>query len=198
MILGADDDAYVRNKNQLLVPEASYGVYRGGMRYVDPDTGEVLGYEAEDIGAGELIALESEVGTLHLKRTTQNVRVGDKLLTNESGRISSVFNPSNPDGVKPGRILRVFGSIASAAQYSVIVVNRGEVDGVKPGHTFALYRRGQVIKDTVSQESVALPSERAGLAMVFRTFSRVSYALILRSSVAIKVGDEIRPPISGD
>ncbi|MDI1301628.1 MAG: LysM peptidoglycan-binding domain-containing protein [bacterium] len=198
VILGADDDAYVRNKNQLLVPEASYGVYRGGMRYTDPDTGEVLGYEAEDIGAGELIALESEVGTLHLKRTTQNVRVGDKLLTNESGRISSVFHPSNPDGVKPGRILRVFGSIASAAQYSVIVVNRGEVDGVKPGHTFALYRRGQVIKDTVSQESVALPSERAGLAMVFRTFSRVSYALILRSRVAIKVGDEIRPPISGD
>lgn len=198
VILGADDTAYVRNKNKLLVPDASYGVYRGGMRYIDPDTGEVLGYEAEDIGAGELIALQAEVGTLHLKRTTKNVSVGDKLLVNESGRISSVFHPGNPDGVKPGRILRVFGSIASAAQYSVIVINRGEVDGVKSGHTFALYRRGAVIKDTVSQESVTLPSESAGLAMVFRTFSRVSYALVLRSNIAVKVGDDVRPPISGD
>lgn len=198
VILGADDSAYVRNKNKLLVLNAAYGVYRGGVRYIDPDTGEVLGYEAEDIGAGELTALQPEVGTLHLKRTGKNVSVGDKLLPNESGLISSIFHPSNPDGVKPGRILRVFGSIASAAQYSVVVINRGEVDSVKPGHTFALYRRGAVIKDAVRQESIALPSERAGLAMVFRTFPRVSYALILRSNMAVKVGDEVRLPISGD
>jgi hypothetical protein len=32
------------------------------------------------------------------------------LLPNESERISSVFYPSNPEGVKPGRILRIFDS----------------------------------------------------------------------------------------
>ena len=198
VVVGAGDNAYVRNKDKQLVPEGSYGVYRAGERYVDPDTNQVLGYEAEDIGSGKLIALDAEVGTLNLTRTTKNASVGDKLLPNESGRISSLFNPSNPDGVKPGRILRIFDSIGSGAQYSVIVINRGEVDAVKPGHTFALYRRGAVIRDQVKKDAVQLPSERAGLAMVFRTFSRVSYALILRSTVPIKVGDEVRPPISGD
>lgn len=198
VVAGAGDKIYVRNKNKLLVPDGSYGIYRAGVRYLDPDSGEVLGYEAEDIGSGKLVALEPEVGTLSVTRTTQDVRIGDKLLENESGRISSVFHPSNPDGVKAGRVLRVFGSIASAAQYSVIVLNRGEVDSVKPGHTFALYRRAGVVADDVTHDQVRLPSERAGLAMVFRTFSRVSYALVLRSSTPVKVGDEVRPPISGD
>ena len=159
VILGAGDSAYVRNKNKLLVLDSAYGVFRGGMRYTDPDTGEVLGYEAEDIGSGNLVALEPEVGTLQLKRSAKNVSVGDKLLVNESGRISSIFHPANPDGVKPGRIVRVFDSIGSAAQYSVIVINRGEIDGVKAGHAFALYRRGPVIRDTINQEAIScLPS----------------------------------------
>lgn len=198
VVTGAGDKLYARNKNKLLVPDASYGIYRAGQRYIDPVSGEVLGYEAEDIGFGDLTALQPEVGTLDVKRTTQEVRAGDKLLPNEAERISSIFYPSNPDGVRPGHIVRVFGSIASAAQFSVIVISRGDVDGVKPGHTFALYRKGEVITDRTTHEKIRLPSERAGLAMVFRTFSRVSYALILRSSTAIKNGDEVRPPISGD
>lgn len=195
---GAGDSMYVRNKNKLLESNGVYGIYRGGRAYIDPVTRDVLGYEGEDIGAGKLIALDREVGTLEVTRTTQEVRVEDKLLPNESQRISSIFYPSNPDSVKPGSILRIFDSIGSGAQHSVIVINRGELDGVKSGHTFALYKKGETIRDRVSNEYVKLPPERAGLAMVFRTFSRVSYALILRSTTTIKVGDEIKPPVSGD
>lgn len=195
---GAGDSIYVRNNNKLLESSGVYGIYRGGRAYIDPDTREVLGYEAEDIGAGKIVALEREVGTLEITRTTQEVRIEDKLLPNESERISSIFYPSNPDSVKPGRILRIFDSIGSGAQHSVIVINRGELDGVKSGHTFALYKRGEMVRDRVTNEYVKLPAERAGLAMVFRTFSRVSYALVLRSTTTVKVGDEIKPPVSGD
>jgi hypothetical protein len=198
VVAGAGDIIYVRDKNALLQPEGSYGVYRGGLTYVDPDTNEILGFEAEDIGAGSLSDLRTEVGTMKVTRTTQEIRVGDKLLENQSGPVAPIFHPSNPEGVKSGKILRVFGSIGSATQFSVIAVNRGTQDGVKPGHTFALYRRGELISDRVSQEDIRLPSERTGLAMVFRAFDRVSYALILNSTKVVKVGDEIRPPISAD
>lgn len=198
IVTGAGDSIYIRNKNNLLEDHGVYGIYRGGRAYVDPDTREVLGYEAEDIGAGKIVALDREVGTFDVTRTTQEVRIEDKLLPNESERISSVFHPSNPDNVKPGRILRIFDSIGSGAQHSVIVLNRGELDGVKSGHTFALYQRGETVRDRVTNEYVRLPAQRAGLAMVFRTFSKVSYALILRSSTTVKVGDEVKPPVSGD
>lgn len=198
IVAGAGDSIYVRNKNQLLESSGVYGIYRGGVAYIDPDTREVLGFEAEDVGAGKMVSLDREVGTVEVTRTTQEVRIEDKLLANESQRVSSIFYPSNPDNVKPGRILRIFDSIGSGAQHSVIVINRGELDGVKSGHTFAVYKHGETIRDRVSNEYVRLPAERVGLAMVFRTFSRVSYALVLRTSTAVKVGDEIRPPVSGD
>lgn len=198
IIGGTGDSIYVRNKNGLLESNGVYGVYRGGVAYIDPDTRSVLGYEAEDVGAGKLVALDREIGTLEVTRTTQEVRIEDKLLPNESQRISSIFHPSNPDNVKDGRILRIFDSIGSGAQHSVIVLNRGEMDGVKSGHTFAIYKRGETIRDRVSNEYVKLPAERAGMAMVFRTFAKVSYALVLRSTTTVKVGDEIKPPVSGD
>lgn len=195
---GAGDSIYARNRNKLLEPYGIYGIYRGGVAYIDPDTRDVLGYEAEDIGAGKLVALNNQIGTLEVTRTTQEVRIEDRLLQIESGRIPTIFHPSNPDNVKDGRILRIFDSIGSGAQHSVIVLNRGEKDGVQPGHTFAVHKRGEVVRDRVTNEYVTLPSERAGLAMVFRTFDRVSYALVLRSSTTIKVGDEVKPPVSGD
>lgn len=195
---GAGDTVYARDKNNLLREEGAYGIYRGGVTYVDPDTNEILGYEAEDIGAGELVGLATQVGSLKVRRTTQEVRIGDKLLENESGPVSAIFHPANPEGVKPGKILRVFGSIGSATQFNIVAVNRGTQDGVVPGHTFALYRKGELVFDRFTTESIRMPSERTGLAMVFRTFDRVSYALILSSTKVVKVGDEIRPPISAE
>ncbi|MDF3030961.1 MAG: LysM peptidoglycan-binding protein [Moraxellaceae bacterium] len=194
LVAGSGDRVFVRNKGGLLKAEGSYGVYRAGMTYVDPESGALLGYEAEDIGAGRLITLEPEVATLKVSRTTQEIRVGDKLLENEIGQIAALFHPSNPDGVAPGRILRIFDSISSASQNSVVVLNRGHVDGVKPGHTFAIYRKAVVVPDRVSNEAVKLPAERTGMAMVFRSFERVSYALVLSANSPVRMGDEVRAP----
>lgn len=198
VVAGAGDNVFVRNKNDLLRNDNAYGVYRAGVTYRDPDSGEPLGLEAEDIGAGQLVALEGQVGTLKVSRTNQEIRIGDKLLENESTQIASMFHPANPENVKAGKIIRIFGSLSSAMQYNVVVINRGKQDGVVPGHTFALWRAGAVIQDQVSTDKVRLPAEHSGLAMVFRTFDRVSYALILSATKALRIGDEVRPPISND
>ncbi len=196
IIGGAGEQMYARGPG--LAVGDSYGVYRRGRTYVDPDSGEVLGIEAQDIGGGTLTAVEGEVGTLDIARTTQEVRIEDKLLIAESMPVTPVFHPRNPDNVKPGRILQILNSLGSGGLNSIVVVNRGDRDGVQPGHTFAVYQRGGVVRDRAKDEMVRLPSERAGLAMVFRTFNKVSYAIILKAGTRISQGDEIRPPVSGD
>ena len=196
VITGQGDKVYIRGTDIPL--GESFGLYRKGLRYDDPDTKEFLGFEAEDIGSGTITAVEGDIATLEVSRTTQEVRIEDRLFANEARAVTPIFYPSNPENVKSGRIVRIMSSLGNGGLNSVIVLNRGERDGVKQGHTFALYQRGGLMRDRVKDGLVRLPSERAGLAMVFRTFNKVSYAIILRASTMISVGDEIRPPISGD
>ena len=42
--------------------------------------------------------------------------------------------------------------------------------------------------------SVKIPSERIGLVFVFRTFERISYALVLQSQGTVEVNDYVQTP----
>lgn len=196
IIAGAGDTVFARGN--IAEDNTTYGIYRPGARYDDPDTGEVLGYEAEDVGTGKVLSRENDVATIEITRMAQDVRIEDRLLPSEQRRVTAMFYPKSPDAVKPGKVIRIMGGVDNAAKYGVIVLNRGERDGVQQGHVFALYRKAQSVRDRVSNEVVKLPAEKEGLAMVFRTFAKVSYALILKSERPVKVGDDARPPRSGD
>ena len=76
----------------------------------------------------------------------------------------------------------------------VVVINRGSREGMTPGNVLAMYKRGNKIKDRVGGGSVQLPDERAGLLMVFRSFEKVSLALILEAERGIAVNDKVRNP----
>jgi len=41
---------------------------------------------------------------------------------------------------------------------------------------------------------VKIPDERSGLLMVFRTYNRLSYAMVLHASRSLAVNDRVRNP----
>jgi hypothetical protein len=43
-------------------------------------------------------------------------------------------------------------------------------------------------------EPVVLPDERSGLVFVFRTFEKISYAMVMKSSRPISIGDYVQTP----
>jgi len=91
----------------------------------------------------------------------------------------------------------VVDGVSQIGQYQIVVVNRGAREGVDVGSVFEIYQAGELIVDQVSNErnaSVKLPDERAGLLMIFRTFDKVSFGLIMKASSALHVGDHIRNP----
>jgi hypothetical protein len=76
-------------------------------------------------------------------------------------------------------------------------MDRGQEDGVEVGHVFDVLQRGALIRDVVDgglSGKVRLPNEKAGLMMVFRTFDRVSFALILKATQAIHLQDIVKSP----
>lgn len=197
VITAVGDTLYVRGAG-LEVGE-NYGVYREGERYVDPDTQKVLGYETRQVARGVVTEITGEVTSIRLTESiAQEVREDDRILREESANLPNTFYPTNAEGVRPARLMRVMDSIGTAAAQSVIALNRGEQDGVKAGQVFAVYRRGALILDPKQRDVVRMPSERAGLAMVVRTFGQMSYAYVLEASEPMKVGDELRPAVSAE
>ncbi len=182
-------------------------IYRHAQPLRDPDTGELLGYETYAVGRATLVRGESVVeerdgtaalvpATIDIVQTREEVRIGDRLLqpTTEESR---TYVPHAPGTVLTGRIVKVHGdAVQMAGQNQIVVLNRGAADGLQPGHVLALFKgRTRVVDRTDErQPDLLLPAERNGVMMVFRTFERVSYALVLHITDAVRVGDHFGNP----
>ena len=77
-----------------------------------------------------------------------------------------------------------------------VALNRGSRDGLERGNVLALWRDGSKVRDRTdpTRAELKLPDERHGLLFVFRTFDRVSYALILSVQEPVKAGDRFTQP----
>ena len=192
LIAGSADQVYARGP--WLTDDSTYGVYRKGERYVDPDTRELLGFEAREIGNSKVLSLDPDVRKLRLSQTKEEVRIGDRLLPLERKDYISVFSPSSPLREVRGKIISVFNGVKNIGQFDVVVINRGSREMITEGNVMAIYQRGKTIKDPVKKEKVTLPAERAGLLMVFRVFDKVSYGLVLKAERSLSVLDEVRNP----
>ncbi|NIP15407.1 MAG: LysM peptidoglycan-binding domain-containing protein [Pseudomonadales bacterium] len=191
LVLGAGDRLYVRG---VLPDSESFNVVRKGPLYVDPETKEVLGQEATYIGLGKAVAQEGDIATMSLQSTREEAQIGDRVLPTEERRVDSTFFPSAPDGDVKGQIISVFGGVTQVGQYDVVVLNRGEREGIEVGNVMAIYKRGALARDRIANQTIRLPSERAGLLMVFRVFEKLSYGLVLDTERPLAVNDEVRNP----
>ena len=191
LLSGQNDDFYARGQFD---DTPTYGIYRKGDAYRDPDTGEVLGIRAQDIGSAKLKTLEDDIATLMATRTVEEIRVGERLLPHEERRIESTFYPSAPEEQLEGTIMTVEGGISQVGHLDVVSINRGERDGLTIGNVLAIYKRGETVVDRIAKEKVTLPAERAGLVMVFRSFEKMSFGLVLKASRPLAVNDIVRNP----
>ena len=190
IITGAGDRIYARGEK----PADNVGVFRRSKEFRDPETGEFLGLEARSIARGEVIAENNDILTLRLKQSNEEVRIGDRLLVGEERRITTSFVPSSPDSDIEAQMISVDGGVSQIGQFDVVAINRGEREGLKPGNVMAVLKTGNLVRDPVTNETIELPSERAGLMMVFQTYEKMSYGLILQATRPLSVGDKVTNP----
>ena len=90
--------------------------------------------------------------------------------------------------------MTVLGGTIQVGRNDVIVLNRGTEHGLDVGHVLAVHKHGSVVRDRLAGELVQLPSERAGILMVFRSFDKMSYGLVLQTEEPLRVGDVVINP----
>lgn len=190
-ITGAGDRVYARGEAE---PRETLAVFRRGKRHKDPETGEFLGLEARAVGRGRIADVDGEILSMDLTDSREEIEAKDRLLPTEEREITSQFQPKAPDEEIEGQMIDVEDGVSNIGQYNVVTINRGEREGLESGDVLAVYKRGDQARDPVTDEKLQLPSERAGLLMVFRTYDKLSYGLVLQATRPLELRDEVRNP----
>lgn len=221
VIVGAGNRVYVDHLDAK--DGVKWQVYRQGNPIIDPDTKEILGYEATYIAEARVTSFGTP-STLEITKSAQEINRGDRLTPVRETPIPS-YSPRAPSKMIQGKIVALSLGVAEAGQYSIVSINRGKRDGLEVGHVLATYRFGEtvptddagmaaklkgmlpnfVVPDAVVtspdprtqaklQREVKLPNERSGLVFVFRVFDRVSYGLIMQTRRPIYINDVVQTP----
>jgi hypothetical protein len=214
VLMGRGDRAYVRGD---LGGIADWRLFRQATPLIDPTTKEILGYEARFVGTAAYVregssavvadakGVETVFGpsttrlpvpaTFEILSVKEEVGVGDRLAAVQQRDFSS-FTPRAPSQPMSGQVVQVYGDALIAGQNQVVAINRGTRDGLERGHVLAVLRDGEQVLDRTNArpEAIKLPDERHGLMFVFRTFERVSYALLLQVQQPVRAGDRFSQP----
>ncbi len=194
LVTAAGDEVYVRRLASSQTG-SRYSIYHVGDELQDPDDGDVLGYQGLFTGEGNIIR-SGDPATMMVVDSARETLEGDILLPNYVDAKMD-FIPHAPKSKIDGTVMSVIDDRTVVAEYDIVIINRGTRHGLEPGNVLATWEAGEEVRDlTANAESrkLQLPDERTGLFMVFKTYERMSYGLMLESEREIHVGDKVTSP----
>lgn len=167
----------------------------------------VIGYELYEAARATVIQA-GDPAILQVGEGRREIAAGDFVLPIDDFEYEEVFFPrameTTPD---QARVLSLTEAYYGVGHYQIVAINLGTEDGIEPGHMFSAFRPGQTIRDnqryprmsrsafeSPERVHVQLPDEYAGQIMVFRPFDRISYALVLDGTNAIRINDRLLHP----
>ncbi len=203
LMMGRGNTAYVSGE---LGNTRNWQVFREPKPLVDPDTKEVLGYEARYVGSAER-KQDGEArpgvatGGLNVPSTfiitsnKEDAAIGDRLAPSTL-RDFAPFVPHPPAQPVNGKVVSLYGDAMSAGQNQIVSLNRGSRDGIERGTVLALWHEGAVTHDKSVNHGalMKLPDERIGIVFVFRVFDRMAYGLMLDTTQPSLPGDRVTQP----
>ncbi len=173
---------------------------------------ELLGYELARVNVGTVTrgeVADVQVSTVLLDEAGREVRIGDRLIPVDATGYDLQFFPHPPKTQLPNgkaQVLAVADTHMYGGPRDVIAISAGARDGIDNGTVFSIWRNGNKVIDKVEygedrsyqsvpkSSRVQLPDEFAGHVMVFRTFDKMSYGLVMEGIKPTKVGYALKHP----
>ena len=165
--------------------------------------GESVGYEMTRQSHARITQVQDELAIGLLVDTTADVRPGDRAVPAEARPYDDSFMPKAPTSIpEHAAVIGIADAGLTGGPSSVVALAVGSADGVSNGTVFSTWRPGEAVPDDVknanriaaARDTVQLPDEFTGQVMVFRTFDRVSYALVMDGIRPVRIGDVLKSP----
>jgi LysM repeat protein len=197
--IGLDDRIALGNNSQFYARGLKddgheyYYLFRPGNPVRNPDTGELLGYEAIYLGDAERLE-GGDPSKLVVTKIKQEILPTDRLLAAPQKVSLPYYYPHAPKSQVEGRIVTALNAVAEIGPYTVIGISLGTREGIEDGNVLRVMRHVGTSTDPVTDETYKLPDEESGLLMVFRTYDKMSYALVMTATRPIHLLDVVTTP----
>ncbi|SEL55764.1 LysM domain-containing protein [Pseudoxanthomonas sp. GM95] len=182
---------------------------------VPNENSDFLGYELEQMSIGTVTAVDPDgnASTLKLEGNGREVRAGDRLIPVEAQPYDLQFFPHSPKTPLVDGKVRIM-SVADAMQYGgahdVVAISGGSREGLDNGTVLSIWRPGSYKLDPFKGETSRiaetkksgqgrnkLPDQYTAHVMIFKTYEKVSYGLIMEGSAPSRIGYFLRDPDAG-
>lgn len=200
---GGGSQAYVRKLDRSEAGQR-YNVVHIGEEIRDPDNNSLLGYQGI-YTATAIVEQTGDPSRVLLADPSRETLPGDRLVDSERN-IPLNFVPRAPSRRIEGRIVSVVDGVELIGQYKVVAINRGRRHGVEPGHVLTIEEGGETLRDRTRRSKggvgassgftrpIELPARQNGTLLVFRSFDRMSYGLIISITRPVRLADVVRSP----
>lgn len=195
LINSINDKLYVR-KLDTSSGTGRYQIYRPERALFDPETNELLGYQALFVGESKLL-LRGDPASVRVTNSEREILRDDRVMPMDNSAFERDFFPKPPSTDVNGSIVALLDAISQTGQYQTIAINLGQRDGMERGNVLRIRRTGEVIRDKVEPDPsfrVKLPDEEVGMAMIIRSFEKMSYALIMEATTPVTLDDYVETP----
>ncbi|MDH3760722.1 MAG: LysM peptidoglycan-binding domain-containing protein [Gammaproteobacteria bacterium] len=195
LINSINDKLYVR-KLDAATGSGRFQIYRPNRPLFDPTTKELLGYEALYVGESKLL-LRGDPASVRVTSSEREILRDDRVMPMDNATFERDFLPRPPSSEVSGAIVALLDAISQTGIYQTIAINLGQRDGLEAGNVLRIRRTGNIIADKNEPDPrfrVKLPDEQIGMAMVIRSFEKVSYALIMEADFPITEKDYVESP----
>jgi hypothetical protein len=190
-----DDTLYVR-KLDTSSGNGRYQLFRPNKPLKDPDTDELLGYEALYVGQTKLLK-RGDPATLLVTNSAREILRNDRVIPFHNTDFVRDFFPKPPAHEVQGKIVSLVNAISQLGRYQTVALNLGQRDGVETGNLLRIKHVGSVIRDLEEKDPdfrVKLPDEAIGIVMIVRTFEKMSYALVMEADRPVSIKDYVETP----
>jgi hypothetical protein len=206
LIIGTGDEIYARGNWP--AGAGSFEIYRQVNEYLDGK--ESLGVELVTLGFATIIAHEADdVKRMLINSSASEIKVGDHLLVREETRLDPTIFPTEPSQAIDGNIIALTTGERLASLLDSVVINLGSRDGLEMGNVLSIEKPGErmvddkgrsrkgfgdQVRDVFTNDRLQLPNKEIGTLLVYRTFEKLSYGVILTITEPTGIGDIVTNP----
>jgi len=188
--LGDQSEFYARG---ITGTDEYYSIVRRGNAIRNPETSELLAYEAVYLGDAKKLE-PGDPAKFIVTRVKQEIQPTDRLVLAPPHGALPYYYPSAPAKQVNGRIVAALNAVAEIGTYGVVAISLGKREGMEEGHVLRVMRHVGTGRDPISHDKYKLPDEESALVMVFRVYDKMSYALVMTATRPVHILDAVVTP----